>query len=244
MGGALLKRAPAERHAVKRAYLRRRFRRAFVKRSCDVLLALAGLAVGLPLVLLAAAAIVMDTGLPVLYRQERVGRHGRTFVSLKFRSMCVDAENGTGPIQARAEDHRVTRVGRVLRSIALDELPQLANILKGDMSVVGPRALRPVEADGVDGQPRRLRDFPGFEERCLVRPGLTGVAQLLLPRDAPRAEKLTFDVWYVRHHTFPLDLSLFAASLVVTMRARWESATGKPVLARLRARMPRETLSA
>jgi lipopolysaccharide/colanic/teichoic acid biosynthesis glycosyltransferase len=210
-----------------------------VKRACDILLALGGLTVCLPLGLLAAAAILMDTGLPVLYRQERVGRHGRTFMSLKFRSMRADAEKGTGPIQASASDHRVTRIGRFLRVIALDELPQLANILKGDMSVVGPRALRPLEADAIDGQMRHLRDIPGFAERCTVRPGLTGVAQLLLPRDAPRSAKLTYDVWYVRHCTFPLDLSLFAASLVVTIRARWESATGKPVLARLRARVKR-----
>ncbi len=191
-----------------------------LKRACDVLLALAGCALCLPLGLLAAAAILADTGLPLFYRQERVGRHGRLFTSLKFRSMRVDAEAGTGPIQAAA-DGRVTRVGRLLRGLALDELPQLANILKGDMSVVGPRALRPVEVEASDGEPRHMSDYAGFEERCLVRPGLTGVAQLLLPRDAPRHAKFACDVWYVRNRTLGLDLALLTASLLVTARARW-----------------------
>jgi lipopolysaccharide/colanic/teichoic acid biosynthesis glycosyltransferase len=211
----------------------------FLKRGCDVLLALAGCALCLPLALLAAAAILADTGFPLLYRQERVGRHGRPFTSLKLRSMRVDAEAGTGPIQAAVSDGRVTRVGRLLRGLALDELPQLANILKGDMSVVGPRALRPVEAEALDGRPRLLRDYEGFEERCSVRPGLTGVAQLLLPRDAPRPAKFSCDVWYVRNRSLRLDLSLLAASLLVTFRARWETSSGRPRLRSLRSRVDR-----
>jgi lipopolysaccharide/colanic/teichoic acid biosynthesis glycosyltransferase len=212
---------------------------ALLKRACDLLLALAACAFCLPLGLLTAAAILVDTGFPVLYRQERVGKDGRPFMSLKFRSMRVDAEKGTGPVQAAAADGRVTRVGRLLRGLALDELPQLANILKGDMSVVGPRALRPVEAETVDGLPRPMRDYPEFDERCSVRPGLTGVAQLLLPRDAPRAVKFAWDVWYVRHGTLRLDISLLAASLLVTVRARWETSAGRPLLTALRSRVAR-----
>ncbi len=208
-----------------------------VKRACDVIFALAGCIVFLPLGLLAAAAILADTGLPLLYRQERVGWRGRPFTSLKFRSMRVDAEAGTGPIQASAADGRVTRVGRLLRGLALDELPQLANILKGDMSVVGPRALRPVEVEASEGRPRHMSDYEGFEERCRVRPGLTGVAQLLLPRDAPRHAKFACDVWYVRNRTLRLDLALLTASLLVTARARWETSSGKPVLRSLRSRV-------
>jgi lipopolysaccharide/colanic/teichoic acid biosynthesis glycosyltransferase len=109
------------------------------KRACDLLLALAGLVFSLPLAPGAAVAMLLDTGVPVFYRQERVGRNGRLFMSLKFRSMGVDAEAGRGPVQATAADARVTRTGRLLRGIALDELPQLINILKGDMSVVGRR---------------------------------------------------------------------------------------------------------
>ena len=213
--------------------------RGVLKRACDVLLALAGCAFCLPLGVLAAAAVVADTGFPVFYRQERVGKNGRLFMSLKFRSMRVDAEKGTGPIQASAEDGRVTRVGRFLRGLAIDELPQLVNILVGDMSVVGPRALRPVEVEAVDGFPRHMRDYPEFDERCAVRPGLTGVAQLLLARDAPRSVKFAWDVWYVRHGSLGLDVSLFAASLLVTVRARWETTAGRPVLSVLRTRVAR-----
>ena len=215
----------------------------FAKRACDVLLAVTGCAFCIPLALCAAAAVFADTGLPIFYRQERVGRRGRSFTSLKLRSMRVDAEAVTGPIQASAADSRVTRVGRLLRGLALDELPQLVNILKGDMSVVGPRALRPVEAEAAEGMQRHLKDYAGFEERCSVRPGLTGVAQLLLPRDAPRSEKFAYDLWYVRHRTLRLDLSLFTASLLVTTRARWESAGGRPVLSRLRALVARSIRS-
>jgi lipopolysaccharide/colanic/teichoic acid biosynthesis glycosyltransferase len=208
-----------------------------VKRACDVVLSLAGMAFALPLALAAGAAILLDSGPPVLYRQVRVGRGGRHFAGLKFRSMRVDAEAGRGPVQATVHDERVTRVGRVLRGLALDELPQLANILTGDMSVVGPRALRPVEIEAGDDVPRRMSDYPGFEERCRVRPGLTGVAQLLLPRDASRSEKFAYDTWYVRNRTLGLDIALLAASVLVTLRARWETHGGKPALAGLRARI-------
>lgn len=210
-----------------------------LKRLLDIILALGGIAAAAPLALCAMAAIVLDTGLPVLFRQERAGARGRTFASMKFRSMRADAEAGTGPIQAAAADSRVTRVGRLLRGLALDELPQLANILKGDMSVVGPRALRPVEIEAVDGRPRSLWEYDGFEERSTVRPGLTGVAQLLLPRDAPRALKFSYDVWYVRHRTLRLDFELLIASTLVTVRAGWEEPSGKPFLRALRARVIR-----
>jgi lipopolysaccharide/colanic/teichoic acid biosynthesis glycosyltransferase len=209
---------------------------ALAKRACDLLVALAGLVFSLPLALAAAVAILLDTGWPVLYRQVRVGRGGALFAGLKFRSMRADAERGRGPVQAVVNDTRVTRVGRVLRDSALDELPQLLNILNGDMSVVGPRALRPVEIEAADGRPRHLRDYPGFEERCRVRPGLTGVSQLLLPRDASRTEKFRYDTWYVRHRTLGLDFALLAVSVLVTLRARWESHAGKPSLEALRRR--------
>src|SRR4030095_11299925 len=111
------------------------------------------------------------------YTQDRVGRDGRVFRALKFRSMHHDAERMTGPLQARHGDTRVTHVGRVMRATAMDELPQLWNILRGEMSFVGPRALRPGEIELEGGRLVRLEEVPGFERRITVRPGLTGIAQ-------------------------------------------------------------------
>src|SRR5207253_10558063 len=122
--------------------------------------------------------------------QERVGRGGRVFKAWKFRSMIPDAERATGPLQATADDPRVTRVGRMLRATAMDELPQLWNILIGDMSFVGPRPLRPGEVDARgDGHVRRLDEIRGYDERHGVRPGLTGLTQVYAPRDISRASK-------------------------------------------------------
>jgi lipopolysaccharide/colanic/teichoic acid biosynthesis glycosyltransferase len=201
--------------------------RVTVQRAFDACLALIGLSLALPLAALIAAAILAETGLPVIYRQRRVGVRGRGFTSFKFRSMRRDAEAGTGPIQASSGDGRITRVGRIIRGMALDELPQLANILRGDMSFVGPRALRPIEIEAADAVPRSIRSYPGFEERCRVRPGLTGMAQLLLPRDASRGSKFRHDIWYVRNRSLRLDLLLLQLSLLVTVRRRWESSSRK-----------------
>jgi lipopolysaccharide/colanic/teichoic acid biosynthesis glycosyltransferase len=198
-----------------------------VQRAFDASLALIGLSLALPLGILVAAAILAETGLPVIYRQRRVGMRGRSFTSFKFRSMRRDAEAGTGPIQSSNGDGRITRVGRIIRGMALDELPQLANILRGDMGFVGPRALRPIEIEAADVVPRSIRSYPGFEERCRVRPGLTGIAQLLLPRDASRGSKFQHDIWYVHHRSLCLDLLLLRLSLLVTVRRRWESSSRK-----------------
>ena len=152
-----------------------------------------------PLWGLIAAAIKLEDGGPIFYRQERVGLGGRPFDALKFRSMRPDAEALTGAMQATAHDPRVTRIGRCMRATAMDELPQLWNILRGDMSFVGPRALRPgeIEASGdgtLDPPRRRARDS---QHRITVRPGLTGVAQIYAPRDIPRRQKFRYDRVYV-----------------------------------------------
>ena len=136
--------------------------RPALKRPFDVALSALGLLGSLPLWALIAAAIVLEDGGPVFYGQERVGRGGRRFRSWKFRSMVVDADRRFGAVQARAADPRVTRTGRLLRATAMDELPQLWNILVGDMSFVGPRALRPEEIEvGGDGTPVPLHAIPG-----------------------------------------------------------------------------------
>jgi lipopolysaccharide/colanic/teichoic acid biosynthesis glycosyltransferase len=194
------------------------------KRTFDMALAGTGLLLSSPLWLLFAAAIKLEDGGDVFYGQERVGRGGRIFYVWKFRSMVQNAEASVGAVQATMHDPRVTRVGRWLRATALDELPQLWNILCGDMSFVGPRALRPgeIEVQG-DGQFERLEDVPGFERRCAVRPGLTGIAQIYAPRDIRRRQKFRYDGLYLRQQGLALDLRLIALSFWITFRGTWES---------------------
>ena len=194
-----------------------------LKRSFDILVSGAGLLVFSPVSLLITLAIKLDDGGPVLFPQERVGRHGEVFLAYKFRSMVVDAEKLTGAVQATANDPRVTRVGRVLRATAFDELPQLWNIFRGDMSIVGPRPLRPGEADTTaDGRHLLLSAIPGYEARHRVRPGLTGLAQVHASRDLPRTGKFRYDLLYQRRAGFCLDLKLIGQSFWITARGRWE----------------------
>lgn len=194
-----------------------------LKRAFDVVVSGAGLLVFSPASVLIALAIKFADGGPVMFRQERVGRHGRVFLAYKFRSMVVDAEKLTGAVQAMANDPRVTRVGRLLRATAFDELPQLWNILRGDMSIVGPRPLRPGEADTTaDGRHLPLSAIPGYEGRHRVRPGLTGLAQVHASRDLPRTGKFRYDMLYQRRAGFCLDIHLILQSFWITVRGRWE----------------------
>ncbi|HUK57427.1 MAG TPA: sugar transferase [Nitrospiria bacterium] len=227
-----------------------------LKRALDLGLSGVGLVASAPLWAVIACLVKGQDGGPVFHPQERVGRDGRIFTALKFRSMIPDAEAGSGPVQAAYNDPRVTRVGRVLRATAMDELPQLWNIFRGDMSFVGPRALRPleIEAGGKTLEDRGLRleatdkrgdtllprasnlrpqagmfnDIPNFHLRHRVRPGLTGPAQVYAPRNATRRQKLRYDLLYVRSRSFGLDLKLIALSFLITFRGRWE-AKGKKV---------------
>ncbi len=174
----------------------------------------------------AALAIKLGDGGPVFFSQERVGRGGRPFRSYKFRSMVPDADKSLGTVQAEEHDPRVTPIGRILRKTAMDELPQLWNILLGDMSFVGPRALAVQEVElnlkGGDGRPIRLEEIPGFTERHRVIPGLTGIAQIFAPRDIPRRQKFRYDRLYVRNQSFALDIKLILVSFWITFRGKWE----------------------
>lgn len=193
------------------------------KRAFDMALSGLGLLLSLPVWTVLAAAIKLEDGGPVFYGQERVGEGGRIFQVLKFRSMIPDAEARVGALQASEHDPRVTRVGRWMRATAADELPQLWNIFRGDMSFVGPRALRPGEIEvGSGGVHVRLEDVPGFAERCSVPPGLTGVAQIFAPRDIPRRQKFQYDRLYLRIQSFSLDLKLILLSFWITFRGTWE----------------------
>jgi rhamnosyl/mannosyltransferase len=197
--------------------------RPALKRLFDASLAAAGLVLSAPAWAVAAALIKLEDGGPVFYRQERVGQNGVVFEVLKFRSMVVDAERDRGPVQASARDPRVTRIGRLMRATAMDELPQLVNILRGDMSFVGPRALRPGEIEaGGDGRLVAMDEVPGYRQRAAVQPGLTGLAQIYAPRDVTRRHKFRYDGVYVRRRSFWLDIRLIVLSFWISMRGTWE----------------------
>jgi lipopolysaccharide/colanic/teichoic acid biosynthesis glycosyltransferase len=173
-----------------------------------------------------ALAITLEDGGPVFYRQQRWGRHQVRFNVLKFRSMIESSDRDFGVRQAAVNDRRVTRVGRVLRATGLDELPQILNILRGEMSFVGPRALATTETDA-EGIPISYESTPGFSRRLLVRPGLTGLATIYLPKDAPSRLKFRTDQLYVSRLSFWLDLRLVALSFWISFRGRWETRSGK-----------------
>lgn len=193
------------------------------KRALDVVLSGTGLVASSPLWALLAALVKFGDGGPVFYGQERVGEGGRIFHAYKFRSMIPNAEAKVGALQASEHDPRVTRIGRIMRATAMDELPQLWSIFVGDMSFVGPRALRPgeIEQRG-DGSHEKLEEVPGFAERHSVRPGLTGIAQIYAPRDISRRNKFRYDRIYIARRGFGLDVRLILLSFWITFRGRWE----------------------
>jgi len=196
----------------------------FLKRPFDLALSAFGILLSSPLWLIFGSLIWLEDRGPVFYTQEREGIGGRVFKAYKFRSMIKDAEQDGTPVQAEKDDPRVTPIGSLLRSTAMDELPQLINIIKGDMSFVGPRALRPQEREVVgNGEVIDLSHFPGYEKRHSVRPGLTGIAQITLPPDAPRQEKFHYDLFYIEKKSLWLDLKLLFLSFWITFRAKWGS---------------------
>jgi len=192
------------------------------KRGSDFLLSFAALVLLSPLFLAIGLAVWLEDRLPVFFVQERSGLRGRVFRVYKFRSMR-HAKGVDHVVSDLAADSRVTRVGRFLRATAMDELPALFSILKGDMSFVGPRALYPrVEWPGSPENGKRIEEIPGFEIRSLVRPGLTGFAQVYAPKDIIYEEKFRYDALYVRRMGPWLDLKLFFLSLRMTLLGRWE----------------------
>jgi len=194
-----------------------------LKRAFDLALSGLGLLLSSPLWALIALLIKLDDGGSIFYAQERVGRGGRRFRSLKFRSMVPDADRRFGPRQAGVADARVTRVGRWLRATAMDELPQLWNIFRGDMSFVGPRALMPAEIEvNGHGEAVAIETVPGYLERHRVVPGLTGLAQIYADRDVPRRHKFKYDLVYIRRRSLALDLKLIGLSFWITARGKWE----------------------
>jgi exopolysaccharide biosynthesis polyprenyl glycosylphosphotransferase len=167
------------------------------------LLALVGLVISLPVAILTAILIKLDSRGPIFYKQERVGKAGHTFNVIKFRSMKTDAEADGKPIWATTNDERTTRVGKIIRKLRIDEIPQFWNILKGEMSFVGPRPERPHFVQQL------AKEIPYFEHRHLVSPGLTGWAQIKYPYGASvddAIQKLQYDLYYIKNQSLTLDM--------------------------------------
>lgn len=200
---------------------------AIAKRALDVVVAGIGLILSAPLWGVVTAAVKLDDRGPIFYRQTRFGLGGKHFSLLKFRTMRVS--DGPSKLhQARENDERVTRVGKVLRAMGLDELPQLWSIFIGDMSLVGPRALAVGEAiRAADGRLVRFEDIPGFAARLAVKPGLTGTATIYLAKDADPLDKLAADLSYIRDRSFTLDVKLIVLSLWISLRGKWETRGAK-----------------
>lgn len=194
-----------------------------MKRGLDVIAAFFGLVVSLPLWIIISAAIKLEDGGPVFYYKICRTLGGHVFKQLKFRSMIPDAEKKTGPVLAKANDERITRVGKILRKTAMDELPQLVNILMGDMSFVGPRPQREVLVKDY------VRKISHYDERHRVRPGLTGLAQVYGRYFTPPRQKLRFDLLYVKKINFLLDFKLVFLSFMITFKAKWDSLDKKRV---------------
>jgi lipopolysaccharide/colanic/teichoic acid biosynthesis glycosyltransferase len=166
------------------------------------LLGLTGLILSLPIGVVTAALVKIDSKGPVFYKQERVGKNGKPFNVVKFRSMRTDAEKNGEPIWAKSNDERVTRVGRIIRVIRVDEIPQFWNIIKGEMSFVGPRPERPHFVAQL------AKEIPYYEHRHLVTPGLTGWAQIKYPYGGSvddARQKLQYDLYYIKNQTLALD---------------------------------------
>lgn len=187
---------------------------AALRRGFDIAASLGLLLATLPVTLLTALAIRLDSPGPVFYRQERVGLDGRAFTLVKFRSMVVDAEAAGSPRWANKRDSRITRVGRVLRLFRIDEIPQAINVLKGDMAMIGPRPERPAFVDQL------VQQIPHYADRHRVRPGITGWAQVSYPYGASVDDarmKLAYDLYYVKNRSLFLDLLILVATVRVVL---------------------------
>jgi sugar transferase (PEP-CTERM system associated) len=187
-----------------------------IKRGFDVVLSIVGLAVTMPLNILLSAAIKVDSPGPVLYKQERVGKDGKIFRLLKFRSMRQDAEPD-GPVWADVSDDRATRVGKVIRKMRLDEIPQMVNVLRGEMSFVGPRPERPFFVEQL------RKELPYYFQRHTVKPGITGWAQIKCPYGASKEdalEKLKYEYYYIKHMSLIFDLTIIMETIKTVLLSR------------------------
>lgn len=188
-----------------------------VRRILNAALAVAGFVLSLPIMILTAIAVKLDSRGPIFYTQERVGKNGRSFKIIKFRSMRAEAEADSGPVWAEASDPRVTRVGRIIRKLRLDELPQFINVIRGDMNFVGPRPERPVFVEQLS------EIIPYYSQRHLIKPGLTGWAQIKYPYGASvedAIEKLRYDLYYIKNQSLLLDAAIVFETVKTVLSGR------------------------
>lgn len=190
------------------------FLRAMGKRAFDIVVSLIIFAASIPTMLIAGLLIFLEDGAPIFYQQERVGKNGKTFMVLKFRSMRNDAEKAGAPQWAASKDPRTTRVGRIIRKLRIDELPQILNVVKGDMSFVGPRPERPFFVKQL------CQDVPFYNARHSVKPGITGLAQVRYQYGASvedSIQKLQYDLYYVKNNSLFLDILILIDTLQVVL---------------------------
>lgn len=196
-------------------FARKRFQE--FKRGMDVLFSVIGLVIAAPIVVLAGAFIKMTSKGPILFKQERVGKDGVVFNIYKLRSMRIDAEKMTGPIWARENDPRITLIGKFLRKTHVDEIPQLINVLKGEMAIVGPRPERPVFV-------KELRaKITDYEKRLIVKPGITGLAQVWHKYDETLEDvkkKIKYDLLYIKEMCLMTDLRIIARTVLVVLTGK------------------------
>ena len=183
-----------------------------IKRMLDILIALPVLIIGAIPMLIVAALIRLESPGPAIFRQERIGKDGKVFEFMKFRSMCVGAEHTGSGVYSGKRDTRVTRLGRILRATSIDELPQLINILKGDMSLIGPRP-------PLTYHPWPIEEYTAEQKRMFeVRPGITGWAQVNGRKGVEWNHRIELNVWYVDHVSFWLDLKIFFLTIYKVLR--------------------------
>ncbi|MFA5118266.1 MAG: sugar transferase [Candidatus Omnitrophota bacterium] len=197
------------------SFVRRSFRK--IKRVLDIVLAIIGLIIGAPLLILASIFIKIDSRGSIVYQQNRVGRGGKTFKIYKLRTMRVDAEKGTGAVWAKRNDPRITVIGKFLRKTRIDEIPQLFNVLKGEMSIVGPRPERP----------EMVRDFKklicDYEKRLIVKPGITGLSQIYNRYDETIADvrkKVKYDLLYIKKMCLWVEMRILAQTVFVVFTGK------------------------
>ncbi|MBS4014504.1 MAG: sugar transferase, partial [Bacteroidetes bacterium] len=183
-----------------------------LKRLLDIVISLLALLITSPVILIMVIAIKIDTPGPAYFRQERCGKNGKVFKIFKFRSMYQDAEKHTGPVWSQKDDPRVTRVGSFIRKIRLDELPQMINVLKGEMSLVGPRPERPFFVE------KLAEEIPYYKRRLKVKPGITGWAQVKHKYDESIEDvktKLKYDLFYIENMSLRMDFKILFRTIFV-----------------------------
>lgn len=198
----------------------------FFKRALDLLLSGAGLVFASPVLLLTAVLIKLESSGPVIFRQKRIGLKGKIFEIFKFRSMCINAEHTGSGVYSGGNDARVTRIGKIIRAVSIDELPQLFNILRGDMSLIGPRPPLTYHPWSIEKYtPEQFRMFQ-------VRPGITGWAQTHGRKDVEWHRRIELNVWYVDHCSLWLDVKIFFLTIYKVLRNADNENKGKTLLNR------------